>query len=387
MRLVRHAPARAISSSTIALTFAVALAAAGGAPDRPVWLTGPALDAQLSSAVTVSWSNTPLARALGNMSAAQHIAIVLDRRVDPDQEISLALIQEPLRVVLQRIAQQLHAGYCQYGPVAYIGPPATAKQLRTLAALRLEEVRSLPQPAVRKLLQLRASHWDDLAEPRQLLDALAEEAGVKLLSAEEIAHDLWRAADLPQLSWIDRLTLLAAQFDRTFKIDPKGEHVTLVHVPAKVVLSRTYQAPRQAAELAKRWAEALPAARVTAEEDKVRLDGLLEDHEFVEHRLRGNPTHRTTVAPGTEVYQLSIENAALDKALEQLGQRLGLQLKWDRAAIDAASIAVDQLISVKVKDANLDELLRAILKDTGLTFRRNERAISIYPAESAQGAN
>jgi hypothetical protein len=192
---------------------------------------------------------------------------------------------------------------------------------------------------------------------------------------------LWPAADLPPLTWIDRLTLLTAQFDLTFHIQENGQEVELLPAPAKPVLSRTYQAGRDAKSVAKRWAKALPQAQVAIEGNKLRLDGSWEDHEFVEQRLRGAPTQRTTVTAGKEVYQLSIENTALSRVVQQLGQRLNLEFQWDRAAIDAAGIAVDQMISVKVRNASLDELMRSVLAGTGLTFRRKDRAISIYPAE------
>ena len=345
------------------------------------WATGPKVDQQLDAPVTISLSKIPLSRAIKSISSAQYIATVLDRRVDPDLEIQLALTREPLKVGLQRIAGQLQIGYCQLGPIAYFGPATTARRLRTLAAQRLEDVRLLPQTASRKFLLLRSSHWDDLAEPRKLVDALVEEAGVTVVGAEKIPHDLWPAADLPPMTWIDRLTLIAAQFGLTFRIDKDGQQVELTPIPEKVVLARTYQAAREADSMAKRWAKQLPEARVTVEDRKIRVEGSLEDHEVVEHRLRGTPTQRTTVTPGKEVYQLAVEQAPLSQVLEQLAQRLSLEFQWDRQAIERAGISLDQLISVKVQNVTLDDLLRAILANTGLTFRHDNRAISIYPVE------
>jgi hypothetical protein len=362
--------------------FWFALCAVSTARAEPGGLsTGAALEQQLADPVTISLTKMPLSRALKSISAAQHIAIVRDRRIDPDREVQLALTREPLRSGLQRIADQLQIGYCQLAGVAYFGPASTAKRLRTLAALRLEDARPLPAAASRKFLQLRSSHWDDLAEPRQLVEALAQEAGVELIGAEKIPHDLWAEADLPPLTWIDRLTLLAAQFELTFRIEKGGAQVELVPIPDRVALARSYQAGKQADSVAKRWARALPGARVTVEDNKIRVEGSLEDHEVVEHRLRGTPTQRTTVVLGKEVYQLAVEQAALVSVLEQLAQRLNLEFQWDRETIEQAGISLDQLITVKVQNATMDELLKAVLANTGLAFRHDDRAISIYPAE------
>jgi len=367
----------------LALTAAISAVATSGAAQADVqpvdWLTGAALEQRLAAPVNVSWTNTPAARALKSLAVAQHVAIVLDRRIDPDREIILALAGEPLADCLRKLAAKLDAGYCQLGAVAYLGPAETTKKLRTLAAQQLEQVKPLAPQRRREFLRQRETHWEDLAEPRQIVAGLAEEAGVKLVGAERIPHDLWPAADLPMLTWIDRFALLAAQFDLTFRIEQGGKQVVLVPLPAHVAIARTYQAPGQAAALAKRWAEALPEARVTARGNTVRVEGLLEDHEDVERRLRGTPTRRTTVAAGKELYQLSVDNAALDKVVEQLAGRLNLLFTWDRAAIDRAGISVEQLISVNVKDADLDQLLRAVLNNTGLAFRRDDRKVSIYP--------
>jgi hypothetical protein len=373
-----------LTAASRAALWAAAVAISTGAHAQSGWLTGPALDRQLAAPVTMSLVKVPLSRALKSIRTAQHLATVLDRRVDPDQEVQLALTREPLRTGLRRLADQLRIGYCQLGPIAYFGPASTAGRLRTLAALRLEDARTLSPAASRKFLQLRSSHWEDLAEPRSLVEALAEEARVALVGAEKIPHDLWPAADLPPLTWIDRLTLIAAQFDLTFQFDKAGGQVELIKMPDKVVLARTYQATRQADTLAKRWAKALPTAHVTVEDQKIRVEGSLEDHEVVEQRLRGTPTQRTTVALGKEVYQLTVEQTALAQVLEQLAQRLSLEFQWDQKIIERADISMDQLISVKVQDVTLDELLGAVLTGTGLTFRHEDRAISIYPVEPAK---
>lgn len=346
------------------------------------WHTGAALDETLQRPLGISLTGAPLSGALAKISRTQRIAIVLDRRVDPQQTITLEVTDEPLQDVLAEIAQHVDAGYCQFGPVAYIGPPHTAKTLRTLAALRLDDVRPLPPAQARRLLRAVSSQWEDLAEPRALVSGLAEEAGVQLVGADLIPHDLWRAADLPPMSWIDRLTLLAAQFDLTFRLDQAGKQARLVPIPQRVAIARDYQAPRRADVLARQWSRALPAARVTAGDNRVRLEGLIEDHEFVERRLRGTPTRRTKVARGKQVYQFNAENAALEQVVEQVAARLQLEAQWDRAAIQRAGIATEQLITVHVKDATLDELLRAIFKDTGLTFRQTGRTLSIRPDDS-----
>ena len=51
--------------------------------------------------------------------------------------------------------------------------------------------------------------WDELAEPRTLLAALARENGLEIEGLDRVPHDLWPAADWPPMSLVDRLTLIA----------------------------------------------------------------------------------------------------------------------------------------------------------------------------------
>lgn len=361
-------------------------APARGAALPHAWATGAELVERLRTPLSASWSNLPLSRALASLAATQRVAVVLDRRIDPGQPITLVISQQPLAAALAMIARRVNAGYSQLGPVAYLGPPHAAGRLRTLAALHLEDTRVLPPAAARKFLVIRDWAWDDLAEPRSLVNQLAAEAGIKIESADKIPHDLWPAAHWPPLTWIDRLTLLTAQFDLTFRVDKTGGRVELVAVPEKVAIARTYRAGRDASAVARRWAKAVPAAKVAIEQNAIRVEGLVEDHELVERRLRGTPNERTTVTAGQEVYQLSVEKAALAQVVEQLAGRLSLRFEWDRPAIDAAGISVDQLVSVKVQNVGLDDLIRAILKDTGLAFRREAQTVTIFPAPAGKAS-
>lgn len=345
------------------------------------WATGIDVKRQLSTLASVSWNGVPLARALASLSNSQRVAIVLDRRIDPGQEVTLAVTSEPLADILQRLATHLDAGYCQLGPVAYIGPKEMASRLRTLAAMRLEEARALPAATARSFLAMRSWKREELAEPTQLVELLASEAGVTLVGGEKIPHDLWPAADWPPLSWIDRLTLVAAQFDLTFRISEGGKQVEMIGAPSKPRVVRNYAAGRDAKAVVKRWSKDLPAAEVSLAGDKIRVTARLEDHEAIETRLRGKSLAPTTVALGPERYQLSIEKAVLSKVLDELAGRLNLTIIWDRAAMDAAGLSAEQLVTVKIQDADLDALLRAVLNGTGLAFQRQERAVTIRPAE------
>jgi len=357
--------------------------AAGGAMARDSndWATGPRLEEKLAAPLGVSWQGTPLARALDGLSQTQSVAIVRDRRVDPDQSLRLAIDNVPLSVALEKLAASLNLGYSQLGPVAYLGPARTAQQLRTLAALRTEEARKFAPDVTQRLLDAKSWAWDDLTEPRALLEALAAEAGVEVRGADQVPHDLWPAADLPPMTWVERLTLLAAEFDLTFTFSEDGKAIEFVPLPADARLARTYPGGRAASSLAKRWASEAPGAEIRVEGETIHVLARVEDHQRISTKRRGAPARKTST-PGKEVYQLAVQNAALDKVVAQLAGRLDLNFSWDRAATEQAGIASDQLVTFKVEQADLDALLTAVFANTGLEHRRKGRSVVIRAAES-----
>jgi len=370
------------------LRFAVACFVAGGAllpavagaAEAKHWLTGSALEQQLKRPVSVTWSQISLRRALRSLARSQNVSILLDRRIDPSQQLDLSLADEPLETVFQQIAQRQSIGVSHLGPVTYFGPKTTADRLRTVASMRRDEARAMPPALRQRLLQARAWHWDTLATPRELLAALADESGVKLNGLAAIPHDLWPAADLPPLAWVDRLSLLAAEFGLTFEFEPSGNALRLVPIPDKVSIRRSYRTGGRSQELAQRWREQLPQAAVRAEGDQVTVEGRLEDLEFAARSLDNKPDKQTTVASRKQVYELSIEKLPLRSVLKYLEKNLNLEIEYDQPAIDRADISLDQLVSFKVKGASLEQLLSAALSPAGLSFRLNERHVRIVPA-------
>lgn len=373
------------TSALVALLSGV-LATQLAAADTPAWHTGAAVEQQLRTSTTGSWTGVPVVQVLRSLSTAQRVAIVLDRHVDPHGKVELSVTEEPLSVVLGRIAVQQGQGTSQLDAVVYVGPLGVAERLRTLRALLHEQMRELPAAARRPLVERRAWRWEDLATPRELLAQLAAQAkGVTIEGLEQIPHDLWRGADLPPLAWIDRLLLVAVQFDLTCQIASAGTTVRLVPLPEHVEISRSYPGHGQAAALAQKWSKQVPASRVSADGDRVTVVGLVEDHDLLEEAQRSGSARRTTVKQGKQVFKLSVEKAPVRQVLRQLEQKLSLEFHWDEAALQQAGRSLDALVTFKVENASLDELLAAVLEPAGLTFSRQERRVQISPAAAKAG--
>ncbi len=365
---------------------ALALAISPARGDEPApWLTGEKFRDQLGQKVGVTWSGLPLRKALNSLSRSQHVAILLDRRVDPDQKIELSFDDLTLDAALKLIAERKSMGMAIVGAVVYLGPAECSAKIRTVAALRKEEAMRLPSTVRTRYLQQRPAKWDELAEPQALLKALGSECKIAIEGTDKIPHDLWGAADLPPANFIDRLTLIAAQFDLTFEIAEGGESVRLTAVPQTVAIQHVYplrgELQRRSAEIVQKLSKALPEAKIEFAAGELTVRGHAEDLEFTEALLSGGAAKKTTVMPGKKVYQLTIV-MPVGQLIAKLGEKLDLEVRTDTAAISAAGLSLKTEVKVDVKNVSVDELLSAVLAPAGLTFQRQGRTITVVPRQA-----
>lgn len=345
--------------------------------------TGAELARRWNERTSVAWSNAPLRDSLSEMARAKGIGILLDRRIDPGQEFSLSANQTPLGEVLGQIAADRGLGLSRFGPVAYFGPPEVAARLRTLAAMRKEDARRLPTEAASRLVAKKVLQWPDFATPRELLEEAVEEAGLRLVGLERVPHDLWAAAELPPLSLVDRLTLLAVQFNLTFDIAPDGSAIRLTPIRGAVAVVRDYPGGQSPEATARRFTAMAPEAQVKVVGDRVYVKGLVEQHERLLARPSAQPSPRHEKPSSgsspkyTRIDHLTITEVPLGRILPQVARQLGLTLRIDQAALKARGISLDRRISLEVKNITIDELFEALTRPVGLSFRREGTIVEI----------
>ena len=237
------------------------------------------------------------------------------------------------------------------GAVVYLGPPSAAEHLGADCGHARQGHSASPiGRADASIIRRKRLPGTTLPRRASCSNSLPDESGLKITGLELVPHDLWAAADLPPMPLTDRLALIAVQFDLAFKVADRGQR----HRTRAVVRGT----PAAAAGGARR--------RSIAFRPKTGGDG--------EGRAAGKP--------GTDSHRQNRgARKPLGPVLKQLADRLGLELKIDQQAIAAAGISLDQRVSVHVENATVDELLRQLLKSTGLTFHRRDRVVEIVPAE------
>ncbi|MBX7167547.1 MAG: hypothetical protein K1X74_14550 [Pirellulales bacterium] len=372
----------------VAVLLLVLTGAAGEiAADTPApLLTGTALGRRLQGTVSVKWSDVPLRQALAGISTAYHVAILLDRRIDPDQLVRYTAADQSLEAVLRSVAQDRGAAVARLADVLYLGPVATATRLRTIAAMNAEEVRQLAE-APRRAWQQRAEFsWSELAEPRPLIEQWAVAAQARLTGLEQLPLDLWPAFRAPPLTLADRVTLVAAEFDLRLVRAAGNDGLQLAPWPAEVAVERTFRAQQLSAERLERWLSDTPSATARRDGDTVVVRALLEELE----RLAGTsaPPRRTARHEAAAVrHRFVVRSMPLGRVLEELQTRLGWKFVYDAAALDRAGIKLTDPITVDVSEADDEQLLEAVCRPRGLEFKRAGAEITLQPAQKSPDAD
>jgi hypothetical protein len=344
------------------------------------WKTGAALQHQLGEQAGVTWQDRGLRDGLVRLSQKYGVAIFLDRRIDPDQELTLVARDQSLEEVLRRISADAHAGIAIVGPVIYFGPPETASKLATLAALRRQDASKLSSDIKTRLLRADVWQSDELTQPRQLLDGLARQAGMTLENGDIIPFDLWPAVSLPPLAWTDRLSLLVAGFGLTYEIGDRGTSLRLVPQPTAVALEKIYTPRGNAASLAAQLGRVLPDAKIHTESQKLVVTASQEDHEKIDRLLSGQTirTAKPAKKVGEKLYTLHTGKEPAGEVVSSVAKSIGKKLEYDASVLNK----LKSIVQIDQDNVTLEYLLETTLQPLGLTYRLTDESLEIVEVQN-----
>jgi hypothetical protein len=350
------------------------------------WRNTNELKRYLTSQVSNTWSGKPLRETLLGFSKQYKVATLLDRRADPNSTVELSVQNVALNSMLQRLASDHELSVSWLGPVGYFGPKPAAARLRTLAFLRQQEIRKLPSARRIALQRSHATHWDELATPREVIGSVARQYGVIIVNLDNLPHDLWPAGELPPMAMAEQLTVLCAGFDMTFRIDATGTKAQLQPIPARVYIDRFYSVGRQSPDvLVDEWQKAVPEAMIKLSNGRIGVRGTLEEHERIAAFRGGDKVAVNDPNPPTppkndkpKKYDLRTE-APLDRLLASLAAAESFEIRLDETAIADARIDMNQVISLQAKDLTLEQMIAKVLDQAALAYKREGNVIHVFP--------
>jgi hypothetical protein len=288
--------------------------------------------------------------------------------------------------VLTALAAEIGLGTSRLGGVLYIGPRPVAERLRTLAALRTDELYRLPGAARDALDRRHPLDWPRLTAPRTLIAKMISARGWRIDHADRIPHDLWPAGRLPASALAEQLTILLAGFDLTIQVRPKDRVIEIIPITGPVTLHRRYRLPKHLEESPAALQQQAPAAKMRIEDGIAAIDARAEVHEQIAEWLGGRTAAKKAPRKKTEsrqVYTLRVEEKPVGAVINELARRLNWQVEFDEPAIRAAGISLATNVSFAVEDASEETLLAALLHPAGLDYRRDGERLRIVPRGGA----
>ena len=340
----------------------------------------------LGQAKSVRWLNVAQRTMLRRITEEWQLAILRDRRLDPDKVVSLTTTEKPVRELLHEIAAAVEGGESIVGNTLYIGPRNSAAKLRTIIELRWQELND-PQREIRRARMLdmgksKTFHWNDLDRPVDILRGIAAHYGLKIVGLEKIPHDLWAGGTLPQSDAVEALSLILIQFNLTFEWREQGDAVEFVPVPKTVTLTRSYTPRRQtpvAAVLA--WKQKIPGLVARVEKKQVIVEALLEQHEAVKALLRPKsqrPPRKTGPTPlDRQRLTLRVMGVPAVALMKDLEKRFKLKFEYDATRLKAAEVDLEQKVDIDVKQATIEEYLAAIFSPLGAKAERDGLRVTV----------
>lgn len=362
--------------------------------------SGKKFDDALEQKIGRAWGGgdgDSIRQALLQITVSNHVSIVLDRRVDPTQSVSLTLQATPLRDVISALAKTADAGIVVVGNVVYVGPIESSKKLRTLIELRHEELSKLASSAAKKtekspwknpgasLSQRRTFAWQDFDRPRDILKQVAEKLKIEIEGLDKLPHDLWAGSSLTQVTATEALSLLLVQFGATFEFVLDRAAIRIVPIPPRVLIERSYPLPANAQETAVAAGKKFPDAEFTVGGTRLVAQATVEQQAEIAAWLK--PGGQKAVKPAANKpdkllserrFTLKLENAAIGDVIKTFIAS-GVQIKYDPMQFADANVSLDKKINFEVKNASAEKIFRDHFEPHGIEVTINGEEVRLRP--------
>jgi len=345
--------------------------------------------AALERPIAGNWKGVSLRSILRRLSREREVAILLDRRVDPDQTIDIDTGECSLRSAIHEIAATAHSAASQVGNCLEVAPPAAAGRLRTIIALRERELAARKTEYSARAARLRSERvtirWEDLDRPADILKTIGRQFGLTISGIEMIPHDLWAGATAPEVTAAEALSLVLNQFDLTFEWTDLGAGVRLVALPSTVTMERSYSLrDKSAGEVLHTIRSKIEGLDVEVRGRVLVVKGTVEQHESVA-ALMGlakptgrTPTKRASSPLEKQSFTLQAHGVSLRDLFREL-QKQGLTIEYDVDRLEKAGIDLSQKVSVDLPQLPAPRFFGTLLEPYGLTFHFNRTSVVIEP--------
>lgn len=373
-------------------------AATGSTTTRTEFVTGRRFEEALEKNLSLAWKGQNLRDGLQKLSETRQVAILLDRRIDPGQQMSLQVQNVSLKALLNLIANEAVADVSLLGTTIYIGPAATAARIRTveeIAASQLVSDRTAVNSDVStaqqtrrsfELLQRHTLSWPDLSTPQELLERISERYALQIESLDRVPHDLWGRSVIPSATSSQLLIAVLAQFDLSFEWTRNRNAIRIIPMPQAPRIERTFTLKRGTESMIlPELKQRLPLLTMKTTGRRLTVAGTVEQLELVEaliHPERSRAPSRTHPRPaaGGIITFTFAADAPLIAFLNTLEQQAGYDFQYDADALDKAGIDLEKRIRLEASELTAEEVFQKMFPPQNIAFKVDGKTVHLTPA-------
>ena len=185
------------------------------------------------------------------------------------------------------------------------------------------------------------------------------------------------------------LSLLLVQFDATFEWSNDGSTINVVQIPDRVGLEMQHSTRRlssqEALALVRRE---LPDIDISASERTLTAYATVEEHDTIatlldprraEKKKKRNERPRTGATPlDRRLFTFAWKNGSAADLFSYLNEN-GVEVRFDRDALEAAGAKLDTPIEMDVNQVKVDEFFSIICDQFGVGFEVKQFHVEIVP--------
>jgi hypothetical protein len=344
-------------------------------------VTGRAFRRVLQQSITGRITNRSLRDTMQQLGSDRGIAIVIDRRIDPNQLLSVRLENLSLADSLAAVADEVNARVSVLDNVVVVGPTKSMKNLATLVQLREKEAKKFR--TTRKLRESRTISWPMLTEPKTVVSDIVAGSQIQFKQLDTIPHDLWAAATLPETDGVQALSILLIQFGSTFRFTQSGKSIELVPEPEVSVIEERVRISSKAPEnLLKIVAQRFPKAQIKKSGSSLWVQARIETIDAIRDLALGRkprePPPPAKAAMSDVTYTLTVSQVPARAIFERMKEQ-GTPIEWDDSALKSAGVDLDKLVAVDVRKADTAEFVKILCDQIGVGFRVETYRVVLFP--------
>lgn len=336
---------------------------------------------QLATPVGLSWSEVPLREGLSRLARAHEVAVFLDRRADPSQELAFECKSLPLEQVLQIIALKSDLAYYSLPSAVYLGKIESVSGFAA-ANSRLKQHLDRLSPAAKKYWSTsQAVSWPEGTIPADVLQDWFKATSIQLTNPDALPLDVWPAIQLSAMPRFEQLSLLLAGFGLTceFSSDGKLARLSPIPVPNSTIQKFPLAVKAQGEELVANLKKELPTSKFRIEGSQLVFEGKPADFATVQKVIKGIPlgnetaSNNTSSSPADKRFTLTAQQQPAGAILRAIAKEQGLTLEIPPQLLSR----LKEQVNISAKNVTLSELLEQAIGPLGLKATVEGKSLKI----------